>query len=153
MAKKFAFYEGHSKDDPGFYTCLSCGHYHVAVAADGGLWCEQCGESIPDKTDQRLVAQTFELCPCCGRVYEAGDPFVSLDGKPVEGVSHCKNCGAVIGIIPADQRDRVVKNAWARKVEVNFQQFYGLTLLNADGSTEYVHGWFDVRTGKITQTG
>ena len=99
----------------------------------------------------------IEKCECCGQritVKTKNTPHVDGRGREVVGVYECPNCKAVIGTCYLGESYAIVKSAWFQGPDPERERwrYYDLITLGSRG-IERRHGWFDIETRLVLQTG
>lgn len=95
-------------------------------------------------------------CPCCGHKVSLKDrntPYTGKSGRTISGVYTHSRCGAVLGSCYKGESYDIYLPYWApADIPPENWRYFNLEVLGSKG-IEYIHGWFDCETRRLTQVG
>jgi uncharacterized paraquat-inducible protein A len=112
------------------------------------LWFEWVGVMCSVAIQDVEILHDSEVCPACGEV----------ESRPMQvgGIRQCVACNAVFGECMYRDSLQFVLNWWCdgqTHVAPDDQRYYDFRGLDEYGQPYRRHGWYDIRTRRITQTG
>lgn len=92
-------------------------------------------------------------CACCGEQIADSQHDVPVNnryGNRVIGIVRCNHCGAITGQCYRGEFYGIIDMHWDTDPEPETNYFDIVTIGNR---VERIHGWYNVKTGKVTQIG
>lgn len=125
-------------------SCPICGSKeHVAQTGPDDAYCSECKKFFFYTAEPNV-----DRCRCCG-----GNLANSKPHETLTGVYYCPHCGGLHGQCYKGDKSKIYLSEWHKGPEnPDNQRFFDLAILGSEG-IEYVHGWFDKTSRKLTQVG
>lgn len=98
------------------------------------------------------MASLYDTCPACSSPFAATVNHPALEGVRIAGARQCLRCGGLYGVVGLADSRALVQNAWHTAEDGSADDVAYYDFITMPGGDRR-HGWFDLYSRKIVQSG